>query len=59
MKKQFKTQKLQVKTETIRSLTEGQLENVAGGAGSSVVTASQTNNTARCNQLSASGCGQQ
>ena len=48
MKKQLKTKKLEVKTETVRNLTDKQLEHVAGGA-TSVVTASQTNDTARCN----------
>ena len=49
MKKQLKTKKLEVKTETVRNLTDKQLDNVVGGA--SVVAPSQTNMTARCQTL--------
>ena len=45
MKKQLKTKKLELKTETVRNLTEKQLDGVVGGA--SVVIPSQAN-TARC-----------
>ena len=48
MKKQLKTKKLEVKTQTIRHLTEKQLDNVAGGL--SVVIPSQAD-TARCMTL--------
>lgn len=46
MKKLLKTKKLEVKTETVRTLTNKQLEHVAGGY--SVVNPSNAE-TAKCN----------
>ncbi len=43
--KKLKTQKLGMKTETVRSLTDKQQEQVVGGYS---VVQSQTNDTARC-----------
>ena len=42
MKKQLKTKKLEVKTETLRKLTDKQLDGVVGGAAATVATQSQT-----------------
>lgn len=46
MKKLLKTKKLQVKTETVRTLTDKQLDNVAGGLTVGVVS---NYDTAKCN----------
>ena len=48
MKKLLKTKKLEVKTETVRTLTDKQVDHVAGGL---TVPVQSANSEPRCNVL--------